>query len=169
MHFVDKQLGFWAQTFTFKIIILFFIHLCSVRIKNTVCCDSHACALCELRFRSFVDKDSLFVLLFYFSFIYVLFTHSLVWVCSSPFSELIHIQQEVKLFGLAFSSPAIWSVIFQVQHFPGLAFLVAPPPHLESAPFIIYVAHQCNSCPYDFKSSNSSLCDIFACCVSRFT
>ena len=33
------------------------------------------------------------------------------------FSELIHTQQEVKLFGPAFSSPAIWSVIFQVLHF----------------------------------------------------
>jgi len=45
------------------------------------------------------------------------------------FSELIHTQQEVKLFGPAFSSPAIWSVIFQVLHFPGLAFSVAPPTH----------------------------------------
>jgi len=31
-------------------------------------------------------------------------------VCCSLFSELIHTQQEVKLFGPAFSSPAIWSV-----------------------------------------------------------
>jgi len=35
-------------------------------------------------------------------------------------------QQEVKLFGPAFSSPVIWSVIFQVLNFPGLAFSVAP-------------------------------------------
>jgi len=35
------------------------------------------------------------------------------------FGELIHTQQEVKLFGPAFSTPAIWSVIF---HFPGPAF-----------------------------------------------
>ena len=35
-------------------------------------------------------------------------------------------QQEVKLFDPAFSSPAICSVIFQVLHFPGLAFSVAP-------------------------------------------
>ena len=42
------------------------------------------------------------------------------------FSELTHTQQEVKLFGPAFSSPVIWSVIFQVLHFPGLAFSVAP-------------------------------------------
>jgi len=41
-------------------------------------------------------------------------------------SELIHTQQEAKLFGPAFYSPAIWSVIFQVLHFPGLAFSVAP-------------------------------------------
>jgi len=33
---------------------------------------SHACALCGLRYRSFAHKDSLFALLFYFSFIYVL-------------------------------------------------------------------------------------------------
>jgi len=36
------------------------------------------------------------------------------------FSELIHTQQEVKLFGPAFSSPAIWAVIFQVLHFYAL-------------------------------------------------
>jgi len=46
------------------------------------------------------------------------------------FSELIRraTQQEVRLglFGLAFSSSAIWSVIFQVLRFPGLAFTVAP-------------------------------------------
>jgi len=46
------------------------------------------------------------------------------------FSELIHTQQEVKLFGPAFSSPAIWSVIFQVLHFPGLASSVVPLPLL---------------------------------------
>jgi len=42
------------------------------------------------------------------------------------FSELIHTQQKVKLFRPAFSSPVIWSVIFQVLHFPGLAFSVVP-------------------------------------------
>ena len=36
------------------------------------------------------------------------------------FSELIHTQQDVKLFGPAFSSPAIWSVIFQLLHFHAL-------------------------------------------------
>jgi len=41
------------------------------------------------------------------------------------FSELIHTQQEVKLFGPAFSSPVIWSVIFLVLHFSGLAFSIA--------------------------------------------
>jgi len=52
---------------------MFFIHLCSVRIKtHIVCYEPYACALCGLRFRSFVHKDSLFALLFYFSFIYVL-------------------------------------------------------------------------------------------------
>ena len=42
-------------------------------LKHTVCYDSHACALYGLRFRSFAHKDSLFTLLFYFPFIYVLF------------------------------------------------------------------------------------------------
>jgi len=54
------------------------------------------------------------------------------------FSELIRTQQAVTLFGPAFSSPAIWSVIFQVLpnmfdrdtylvvHFPCLAFYAAP-------------------------------------------
>jgi len=33
---------------------------------------------------------------------------------------------KISLFGPAFSSPVILSVIFQVLHFPGLAFSVAP-------------------------------------------
>jgi len=49
-------------------------------------------------------------------------THSLVRLL---FSELIHTQQEVKLLDPAFSSPVIWSVVFQILHFPGLAFSVA--------------------------------------------
>jgi len=80
-----------------------------------------------LRFRSFAQKGSLFC-------ITILFLLHLCAVCikthtfdtSLLFSELIHTQQEVKLSGPAFSSPAIWSVIFQVLHFPGLAFSVSP-------------------------------------------
>ena len=47
------------------------------------------------------------------------------------FSELINTQQEVKLLDPAFSSPAIWSVIFHVLHFPGPAFSVALSYHIH--------------------------------------
>ena len=76
----------------------------------------------------FASKNSLFVLLpvLTFSFICVLFFKHTQFNTSWLFSELIRTQQGVTLFGPACSSPAIWSVIFQVLHFSGLAFSVAP-------------------------------------------
>ena len=73
-------------------------------------------------------------LLLNLSFIYALFllnTHTQF--MNLLFSELIRTEQEAKLFGPAFSSPAIWSVIglFQVPHFPRLAFSVAVGLHGE--------------------------------------
>ena len=59
-----------------SLLFYFFIHigLRSVRIKTyTLCHYSRACALYGLRFRSFADNDSLFALLFNFSFNLVLF------------------------------------------------------------------------------------------------
>ena len=86
------------------LVLFFYLLFLSVRIKtHTVCYDSHACALCGLRFRSLARNDSLFALLFYFCFIYVLFVlKQTQFDMSLLFSELIHIQQEVKLFGPAF-------------------------------------------------------------------
>jgi len=62
------------------------------------------------------------------------------------FSELIHTQQEVKLFGPAFSSPAIWSVVFQILHFPGLAFSIAPPETLGNGLRAVYSVDADISC-----------------------
>jgi len=110
-----------------RLLFYFFIHLCSVRIKtHSLLLFSCLCPLCT-KISFFCAQGFIFALLFYFSFIYVLFVlkHT-QFDMSLLFSELVHTQQEVKLFGPAFSSPAIWSVIFQILYFPGLAFLVAP-------------------------------------------
>jgi len=48
-------------------------------------------------------------------------THT-VWWYEFAVQWINSTQQEVKLFGPAFSSPAIWSVIFQVLHFQVLHF-----------------------------------------------
>jgi len=71
----NKWLLFARKTFIFFRIISSSIGLDSnvTDIALNSLFTSRACALCGLRFRSFAHKDSLFALLFYFSFIYVLF------------------------------------------------------------------------------------------------
>ena len=108
-RFLSANIQLWAY-FLFILFIIYVLLLkCTPFAKLLSClCPS----LCGLRFRSFAHKDSLSALLFNFSVIYVLFVGLLKHTqfgMSLLFSELIRTQQEVTLFGRAFSRCCIFS------------------------------------------------------------